>query len=265
MTNPLLQHVPVEVVRETTRICGALFDDMCCREFINKLSISTQTDATGFSCLNMFMIKLLGYGIILTGSIVKLPQVLKIFGAKSGVGISLFGVLLELMAITFNGSYSFRNNFPLSAWGECIALGAETAMIAYMVLWYEGKKLSALSFLLIYSGILYGLAHPTLLPKDFIWYLQSSVVYLAVSGKLMQALKNYKAQHTGQLSALSAWAIFAGSLARILTTIKETGDLLTTITFICSSCANAIIATQVLWYWKSTQKFMEKGKKKKAD
>jgi mannose-P-dolichol utilization defect protein 1 len=259
MSNPLIQHIPAEVVRETTRLCGQLFDQKCCEQFVNKL------DVTSDGCLRIFMIKLLGYGIIVTGSIVKLPQVIKILGAKSGVGISLFGVLLELMAITFNGSYSFRNNFPLSAWGECIALGIETALIAYLVLWYDGLKAKAMSFLLIYVGILYSLAHPTLLPKDFIWYLQSTVVYLAVSGKMMQALKNYKAQHTGQLSALSAWAMFAGSLARILTTIQETGDLLTTITFICSSCANAIIASQVIWYWKSTQEFMEKGKKKKAD
>uniref|UniRef100_A0A6G1S5Q5 Solute carrier family 66 member 3 n=1 Tax=Aceria tosichella TaxID=561515 RepID=A0A6G1S5Q5_9ACAR len=256
--NPLLQHVPEEIVNETVRLCGVLFDDGCCSEFIQKLNIP------GEKCLHMFMIKLLGYGIILMGSIVKLPQVLKIFGAKSGVGLSLFGVLLELMAITFTASYSFRNNFPMSAWGECIALGAETALIAYMILWYDGHKAGALSFLLMYTGIIYALTHP-LFPKDLVWYLQSSVVYLAVSGKLMQALKNYKAQHTGQLSALSAWAIFAGSLARILTTIKETGDLLTTITFICSSCSNAVIATQVLWYWKSTQAFMEKGKKKKAN
>jgi mannose-P-dolichol utilization defect protein 1 len=251
--------MPEDVVRGTTALCGQLFDNHCCEQFVKKLDISDQ------ACLRIFMIKLLGYGIIVTGSIVKLPQVLKIFGAKSGVGISLSGVLLELMAITFNGCYSFRNNFPLSAWGECIALGFETALIAYLVLWYDGYKSRALSFLLIYGAVIYVLTHPTLLPMGFIWYLQSSVVYLAVSGKLMQALKNYKAQHTGQLSAISAWAIFAGSLARILTTIQETGDLLTTITFICSSCANAVIATQVLWYWKSTQEFMEKGRKKKAN
>lgn len=259
MANPLLQQFPEEVVRESTKLCGKLFDLQCCHKFIYKLDFTDQ------ECLKIVMIKLLGYGIIIAGSIVKLPQVLKIFGGKSGVGISIFGVILELMAITFNGSYSFRNSFPISAWGECIALAVETALIVYLVLWYDGHKGKALSFVMAYAGILYCLNHPTLLSKDFIWYLQSSVVYLAVSGKLLQAYKNFKAQHTGQLSAVSAWAIFAGSFARILTTIQETGDLLTTITFICSSCANAIIATQVLWYWKSTQQFMEKGKKKKAN
>lgn len=260
MANPLLVYFPERVVTETTKLCSHLFERQCCSKLIYRMDLSDQ------ECIKLFMIKLLGYGIIVAGSIVKLPQVLKIYKAKNGVGISLFGVILELMAITFNASYSLRNNFPLSAWGECIALGLETLMIAYMVLWYDGFKLSRpLSFLMAYGGVLYCLTHPTMLCNDALWYLQSSVVYLAVSGKLLQAYKNYKSQHTGQLSAISAWAIFAGSLARILTTIQETGDLLTTITFICSSCANAIIATQVLWYWKSTQAFIEKGKKKKAN
>lgn len=259
IANPLLEYFPPEVIAHSNIMCGQLFDQRCCSKLIKNLDLSDQT------CLKMFMIKTLGYGIIVLGSIVKLPQVLKIFSAKSGAGISLFGVILELMAITFNSSYSFRKGFPLSAWGECIALALETAFIAYLVLWYDGFKLKAWSFLVGWISIIYYLNHQTLVPMDIIWYLQSSVIYLAVSGKLMQAYKNYKAQHTGQLSAISAWAIFAGSLARILTTIQETGDMLTTISFIFSSCANAVIATQVLWYWQSTQKFIEKGKKKKAN
>lgn len=52
-----------------------------------------------------------------------------------------------------------------------------------------------------------------------------------------------------------------GSLAQILTTIQETGDLLTTFTLIRSSCANAIVATQVVWCWKSTKDLIKKAKK----
>ena len=258
MSNPLLAHIPDYLVMELNHACGALFEKACCKRFIYDLNMSDE-------CMKLFLIKMLGYAIIVAGSIVKLPQVLKIFGAKSGAGISSFGVLLELMAITFNSSYSFRNKFPFSAWGESIFLAIETALIAFMVFWFEGKRLGALLFLVIYSSVTYSLNHPTMVPMTIIWYLQSTVVYLAVSGKLLQALKNYKAQHTGQLSAVSAYAIFGGSCARVLTTIKETGDTLTTVTFVCSSIANGIIAGQVLWYWSSTQKFMEKSKKKKTN
>lgn len=259
MSNPLLAYFPQEIIGHCSQVCDQLYDKRCCNQLIRNLSINDET------CLKLFLIKTLGYGIIVLGSIVKLPQVLKILNAKSGVGISLFGVMLELLAITFNASYSYRKGFPLSVWGECIALALETAFIIHLVLQYDNRKFSAWLFLLGWIGILYVLNHPSLVSMNIIWYLQSSVIYLAVSGKLMQAFKNYKAQHTGQLSAISAWAIFAGSLARILTTIQETGDMLTTVSFIFSSCANGVIASQVLWYWQSTKKFLEKGKKKKTN
>jgi len=241
---------------EAQRGCSLLFENTCCRRLIRSLDISDD-------CMKIFLVKLLGYGIILAGSIVKLPQVLKIYKAQSGVGLSSRGVFLELLAVTFNLSYSFRNKFPFSTWGECIFIALETALIFFMVLWYDGKRSAGLTFLLMYSGLLFTLTHQSIVPMNIIWYLQSTVVYLAVWGKLLQAYENYKAQHTGQLSAISAWAIFGGSCARVLTTIKETGDFLATVTFIFSSLANAVIATQVLWYWKSTQRYIEKVEKKK--
>lgn len=247
------------VVEQTTQVCSTLYSPVCCTKIIKNF------DFDDADCMKLVFTKSLGYGIILGASAVKLPQVLKIMSARSGAGITFVGVLLELMAITFNASYSFRNNFPISAWGEAIFLALETFMIAFLVLWYDNNKGKSISVLATYAMIVFTLIHPTLLSKEILWYLQSTVLPLAVTGKLIQALKNYKAQHTGQLSAISAFAIFAGSLARIFTTIQETGDMLTAVTFACAATANGIIALQVLYYWKSTQRFIEKGKKKKAN
>lgn len=259
MSNPILELLPKDYVEPVTKACGQLMSEVCCTKFIHNF------DFEDSDCLKQFIAKLSGYFIVVGASLVKLPQVVKIFKAKSGAGITLFGVLLELMAITFNACYSFRNNFPFSAWGEAIFLAVETALIAFLIFWFDGKKLNATTFLSTYSIMVFLLTHPNLISKDILWYLQSSVLPLAVTGKLIQAFKNYKAQHTGQISAVTAWAIFAGSLVRIFTTIQETGDLLTAVTFAFSSTANATIALQVLYYWKSTKKFLEKGLKKKAN
>lgn len=43
---------------------------------------------------------------------VKLPQILKMMGAKSGEGLSFQSVLLELLAITGTMAYSIANKFP---------------------------------------------------------------------------------------------------------------------------------------------------------
>lgn len=43
---------------------------------------------------------------------VKLPQILKLVGAKSAEGLSFKSVLLELLAITGTMAYSIANKFP---------------------------------------------------------------------------------------------------------------------------------------------------------
>ena len=45
-------------------------------------------------------------------SSVKLPQILKLMGAKSAEGLSFNSILLELFAITGTMAYSIANNFP---------------------------------------------------------------------------------------------------------------------------------------------------------
>lgn len=254
MASPKTQYLVDQTIRQTVDLCGQLFDTSCCKKVINELEL------TDPACMKLFTAKLLGYGIIVGASLVKLPQVIKIFNAKSGAGITLFGVLLELMAITFNACYSLRNNFPFSAWGEAIFLAIETALIAFLILWYDGSKKGALAYISAYVALISALVHPSFIAKNVVWWLQSSVLPLAVTGKMIQAFKNYKAQHTGQISAVTAWSILAGSLARIFTTIQETGDILTAVTFACAASANAILALQVAYYWKSTEKFLKKKK-----
>jgi len=255
----VLRHNLLDTIKLSKDICDHLFDRVCCKKFIYDL------DFKDSACLKLVSTKLLGYAIVAGASAVKLPQVFKIITAKSGAGITVIGVLLELLAITFNACYSFRNNFPFSAWGEAIFLAIETLFIAFLILWYDGNKGKALTFLSIYVAVVATLIHPDFVSRDVMWWLQSTVLPLAVTGKMFQAIKNYKAQHTGQISALTAWAIFAGSLVRIYTTIQETGDLLTATTFTFAAAANALLALQVLYYWKSTKKFMEKVEKKKVN
>jgi mannose-P-dolichol utilization defect protein 1 len=71
--------------------------------------------------------------------------------------------------------------------------------------------------------------------------------------QLIQAVTNYKNQSTGQLSAVTCFMLFFGALARVFTTIQETGDDILLLTFLCTSALNGIIAGQVLWYWNSAK------------
>lgn len=63
-------------------------------------------------CFKASLSKVLGIGIIIGSIMVKVPQILKIMGSKSAEGINIYGVYLELFAITSNFAYSFVMGFP---------------------------------------------------------------------------------------------------------------------------------------------------------
>lgn len=63
-------------------------------------------------CFKSTLSKGLGIGIIAGSILVKVPQIIKIITSKSAEGINIFGVCLELFAITANFTYSCVMKFP---------------------------------------------------------------------------------------------------------------------------------------------------------
>lgn len=78
---------------------------------------------------------------------------------------------------------------------------------------------------------------------------------------MIQAVTNYKNKSTGQLSAATCFMIFFGALARIFTSLQETGDPMMILTYSVSSLANGIIVFQLLYYAKSKDKASKSSKK----
>ncbi|XP_005191159.1 mannose-P-dolichol utilization defect 1 protein homolog [Musca domestica] len=215
------------------------------------------------ACFKALLSKGLGLAIIAGSLLVKVPQVLKIFNNKSGEGINLFSVLLDLTAITVHMSYSYVSGFPFSAWGDNTFLAFQTAAIAAMVLFYGGAKAKSLIFCVIYGLLVYVLCSG-LLPFKILVTIQSLNIPILLTGKLSQAVTNYKNGSTGQLSAATAFLLFAGSLARIFTSIQETGDNMMIMTFCASSFANGVIVAQMLYYWNKSGTKSAGGAKKAA-
>ncbi|KAL8177028.1 UNVERIFIED_CONTAM: Mannose-P-dolichol utilization defect 1 protein [Gekko kuhli] len=199
-------------------------------------------------CLKILISKGLGFAIVAGSLMVKLPQIFKITGAKSAEGLSFHSILLELLAITGTMTYSIANGFPFSSWGEALFLMLQTVAIGFLVQHFGGRTGRGLSFLLLYFGALSFLLSP-LSPMSVVTVLQASNMPAVVISRLLQAATNYQNGHTGQLSAVTAFMLFAGSLARIFTSIQETGDPLMALTYVVSSACNAIITAQLLYYW----------------
>ncbi|KAK2499435.1 hypothetical protein MC885_000372 [Smutsia gigantea] len=212
--------------------------------------IFIQWDLLHVPCLKILLSKVLGLGIVAGSLLVKLPQVFKILGAQSAEGLSLQSVILELVALTGTMVYSITNNFPFSSWGEALFLMLQTVTICFLVLHFRGQTVKGVAFLVCYAVVLLVLLLP-LTPPAAVTLLQASNVPAVVVGRLLQAATNYRNGHTGQLSAITVFLLFGGSLARIFTSIQETGDPLLAGTFVVSSLCNGLIAAQLLFYWNA--------------
>ncbi|XP_053694958.1 mannose-P-dolichol utilization defect 1 protein homolog [Sabethes cyaneus] len=226
-------------------------------------------------CFKSLLSKGLGLGIIAGSVLVKVPQITKILANKSAQGINLFSVCLDLFAITIHMSYSFVSRFPFSSWGDTSFLALQTAIIAFLVLLYGGSPPKALAFTAAYTAVTYSLMGG-LTPLSYLLIAQGFNVPILLLGKLSQAYTNYRNGGTGQLSAVTCFMLLAGSLARIFTSIQETGDQMMVITYGCSSFANAVIVLQLLYYWNADKhskvssktnvpKKVSKAKAKKTD
>merc|ERR1711953_47210 len=142
-------------------------------------------------------------------------------------------------------------------------MGFQTSIIAILILWYGGNTLTTIIFSAVYGAIVFAITQPGLVPEEVLWYGQAANIPMIVIGKLIQAATNYKNGHTGQLSAVTVFLLTAGSLARIFTSIQDTGDKVMVLTFIVSSAVNVIIALQVIYYWNTTKEVLAKQAKKK--
>lgn len=243
------------IMEQIESLCEVLYPSKCCQRILREFIIEPE-------CFKLIVIKSLGYGIIFGSTMVKLPQLLKLLAAKSGLGVSLPAVLLEILALTFSSSYSYANGFPFSAWGEALFILFMTSLIAFLIIYYDINKGKAFLFMMMFTTV-FAVLMSGHVPMQLLWLGQAAALPLIISSKLVQAWSNFRNGHTGNLSALTIILIFIGSTTRIMTSIQETGDQLIILGFMLSSIINMILVLQMFYYWKNTNKFIRKNLAKK--
>uniref|UniRef100_A0A1Y1NKW7 Mannose-P-dolichol utilization defect 1 protein homolog n=1 Tax=Photinus pyralis TaxID=7054 RepID=A0A1Y1NKW7_PHOPY len=199
-------------------------------------------------CFKTTLSKCLGVVLILGAVLVKVPQIIKIFKSKSAVGISISSVTLDLVAITIFLSYSFVKGFPFTSYGDALFLAIQTLIVGVLVLYYSGSPSNATIYTIGYLITCF-IMMSGITPIGILWTLQGFNIPILLTGKLTQAYTNYKNGTTGQLSAVTLIMLFGGSLARIFTSIQETGDFMIILTYLVSSSANFVLVFQLWYYW----------------
>ncbi|XP_074658129.1 mannose-P-dolichol utilization defect 1 protein-like isoform X2 [Tubulanus polymorphus] len=212
-------------------------------------------------CLKILLSKVLGYAIIVGSVLVKLPQIVKILSAKSGAGISMLSIIMELVAIASAAAYGWAMKYPFSAYGEGIFLMIQTTLIGFFVLIFGGQMALSFVFIGVFGGSIAYLMSPAA-PIELLRFLQASNMPVVAVSKI---IANYRNGSTGQLSAITLLLLFAGSLARIFTSIQETGDNLIIVTYVVASVCNGLLVLQLVYYWNTGAAAGKKQNKKQQN
>ncbi|EJC98091.1 mannose-P-dolichol utilization defect 1 protein [Fomitiporia mediterranea MF3/22] len=226
----------------------AIVGEKCYRSLVEELNVGD------IDCLKYALSKGLGIGIVVGGSIMKVPQVLIILRARSARGLSFTAYVLETLSYAITLVYSYRNDFPFSTYGENFFLTLQNALITVLMAYYPTStmhrvKTNVSSAMVTLLAVLAGGFALYTLPPTTLALLQLATTPLSVLSKLPQIMTNHRARSTGQLSAFAVISQIAGCLARLFTTATEVGDPLLFLAFATALALNCVLGAQMWMYW----------------
>lgn len=244
---PYTHHLPPQLIQYGRQLYSRpVFD-----RIVLKLDLFSPESAP---LLQAFITKTLGYGIVGSSGIVKLPQILSILANSSVQGLSFFSILLETASYLINLSYNFRQHNDFTTFGESAFLSLQNIVILLLILYYSGLTKYINGFVGLLSLAFYSLfANPEgntgVLSNDYIKSLTKLTIPLIIFSKLPQISNNFKNKSTGQLSIVSVLAGLLGAVVRVFTTISSgIQDNLILLGFGASLLLNFVLFLQIVVY-----------------
>ncbi|KAJ6594449.1 hypothetical protein B0H19DRAFT_1095539 [Mycena capillaripes] len=201
-------------------------------------------------CIKYSISKGLGIGIVVGGSIMKVPQLLLIVRAQSARGLSLEAYIMETLSYAITLEYAYRNEFPFSTYGENLFLTMQNVVITLLIILYDPRKTDKTANAVIASlGMFIFFLAAALIPLPLLALAQLTTLPLSLFSKLPQIRQNYRAQSTGQLSAFAVISQVAGCSARLFTTAMEVNDSIVLAGFALALVLNLVLGAQLWMYW----------------
>ncbi|KAF9197356.1 hypothetical protein BGZ49_002247 [Haplosporangium sp. Z 27] len=181
-----------------------------------------ELDYHNVQCIKLGISKGLGYGIVFGGAIVKMPQIFKILKT-----------LILALILHYTGK---KNSLTVITLSSFLILGT----IFMKNIQQEQQDGSILTV--------------SIISEDILTLFQKAVIPINVLSKIPQIRENYNNKSTGQLSAFTIFNYFAGSLARIYTTLTEVKDPIILYGFLLSTLFNCLLAFQMALYWNNSRR-----------
>ncbi|KAJ1568148.1 hypothetical protein HK405_003485 [Cladochytrium tenue] len=230
-----------------------------CAVTLSSLAVTSPLSVPQSPCFSLLVSKVLSVGIVVGGSIVKVPQILKIVSAGSAKGISLAAYLLESFAFTVSVAYNLRRGNPFSTFGENVFLTIQNYVILALMFYYARNAVGFALSAAFFAAFLYAALDASLVPESALVTLVWSAIAVGSASKFPQIYANFAAGSTGMLSPVTLGLQLAGSVARVYTTLREVDDLSILVSFLAGTVLNAILFAQLVVYWKRPGKEAAKG------
>ncbi|KAL5714031.1 hypothetical protein ACHQM5_016047 [Ranunculus cassubicifolius] len=203
------------------------------------------------TCLLPLISKILGYSIVAASTIVKLPQIMKILHHRSVRGLSVAAFELEVVGFTIALAYCLHKGLAFSAYGELAFLLIQAIILVAIIYYFSPQPLGTKTWAraLIYCGlaptILAGRIDPVIF--EALYASQHAIFFFA---RVPQIWENYKNKSTGELSFLTSFMNFAGSMVRVFTSIQEQVPTNVMMGSVLGILTNGTILAQIITYQK---------------
>ncbi|KAH8830086.1 mannose-P-dolichol utilization defect 1 protein [Flagelloscypha sp. PMI_526] len=220
-------------------------------------SLLLELNVSDVECLKFSLSKGLGLGIVVGGSIMKLPQILAILASKSASGLSLPSSLLSTSSYMITAAYGFKSEFPFSTYGENLFLTVQDAIVTLLILAYAPKS-SSVSVLTTAAALIGAAAFLYATDLRTLELLQVSTIPLSIGSKIPQIVSNYRNGNTGMLSGVVVWVQVFGTLARLFTTLSELSSPTIVGSFSAALVLNLVLAIQILIYGRGSPSVSER-------
>lgn len=196
------------------------------------------------------MAEVIGWLVIAGSCVRSLPQIVRIIKNKSVEGLSLLSFAAELAVYTVSVVYNVFFSYPFSTYGDLVMCWFQNILII-LLMFVHGtiskpvKIMVSLGFIGLTVFLLSGSCSPSTLQA-----LQaSSVVVLALGGRVPQIVMNIQRGNSGELSILSTGLSLLGNFARVITTMVLVKDVL----ILSSSISQAVLNAILLWQCLQTR------------
>ena len=198
-------------------------------------------------CLGAYAAKLVGTLILVGAFALKIPQIYNLYSTKDVVGLSAGAFYSEVPLSMVSVIYNILQGNPFTSYGEGCIIMIQNIILVFL-LWAYMKPSPTMGTITTVLGLFISVAIGSFyLPIEYQYILPLSTLPMMVYSRMAQILTNYQLGTTGQLSIITTFLQFGGSIARVFTTILEVGwDMSLLSVYALSTALSAILMAQVL-------------------